>query len=706
MPNVVTSTCAFGLLYLCVKLQRTDLESGVIASASFPISLLPDERTENFVGHQDLLIDVHRYFKIEEISKDDLKIYSLCGISGVGKTKIAVQYAKSHSSEFDAILWIGSESVGSIQQGFTKAALALGLPGVKVGGDPDHHLTLVHQWLRETDKSWLLIFDNMEKFSHIQRFLPFGCKGSVIITTRYIEQAKPCRRKLSTVEPLSFSDSKVLFMRLLHGIPNAADSEERSTHFDSSMLADEVTAMNYLLTQMGGLVLGIQQIVALIRYQELVDDITKFAEKYRRRPHNIHAKSSGIAGHTLATLWEMSFAAVRQNRSAFILLGIISCLQPDEIPKALFLPDDLARVQGDLSFCADEDDLDDAIDFLRDLALIERRRDKISIHRLVQTAFLFQNGLSQAERQQIFESVSTLVDHAFPAQREGRQMYDQWTGCRTSIAILYVCPQRAGHAVNAPHTFQHLMPACVWHLYECGSERDAPEMVEIAISSSSDKQNLLYAQLLNSAMINYFKLNDISNARRVLEESRAIREKLMDPQNEELAATYANFGSIELAEGNLNAALEYYQRAQKIRVNRVGAEAMQGLDHMCIGRVLFAKGDFEGAVREYRLCEKIYSQFGPDHYLQVRDAFNKGLRVAKLRGDDGSGEIARIIRKQAVILEKRPDSEELHMMAHMRDAEHLRGEAEAILRRLRPNQELDDEDEDKLFDSLVNPFNR
>ncbi|KAI1121042.1 hypothetical protein F5Y10DRAFT_288967 [Nemania abortiva] len=754
------------------QLQRTDLESGVVASASFPISLLPDTRTEHFVGHKDLLVAMHQYFQNKDNEKQELKIYSLCGIGGVGKTEIAMKFSKEFLNEFDAIFWIGAESVDSLQRSFTKVALALGLPNVKVNGDPDHHLTLVHQWLRGTDKSWLLIFDNVEEFGHIERFLPFGCRGSVIITTRYAEQAKPCRRKLSTVEPLSLPDSETLFLKLLYGLPNATDDEQRITQITSEMPAKEKQAIHYLLTQMDGLALGIQQIAALIRYQELVGDIPKFVEKYRRRPQSIHAKPSGIAGHTLATLWEMSFTAVRSNRNSFILLGLISCLQPDEIPKALFLPDDISRVQGELSFCADEDDLDDAIDLLKGLALIERRKDKPSIHRLLQVAFLFQTGLSQGERQQIFDFVSTLVDHAFPAQEKDRQMYDQWTKCRMyiqharSITTLHSGLRRAGYPMAAPKTFQHLIPACVWHLYECGSEREALEMVEIAISSSSDNENLLHAQLLNTAMINYFKLNDIENARRVLEESRIIREKLMDPQNEELAATYANFGSIELAEGNLDAALEYYQRAQKIRMGLVGAESMQGLDHMCIGRVLFAKGDFEGAVREYKICEQIYSQFGPDHYLQVRinfawggmelargeysasrallkralhillkqtpndmkaaatyfklgcietelknyreamDIFNKGLKIAKLHGEDGLGEIARIIRKQAMVLERCPDSEDLLSLANMQDAEHLRGEAEAILRRLRPSGGLDDEDEDRLFDSLVNPFNR
>jgi hypothetical protein len=53
-----------------------------------------------------------------------------------------------------------------------------------------------------------------------------------------------------------------------------------------------------------------------------------------------------------------------------------------------------------------------------------------------------------------------------------------------------------------------------------------------------------------------------------------------------------------------------------------------------------------------------------------------------------------------------PESPEVLVLADMQDSEHLRGEAEAILRKLRQCKGLDDDDEDRLFDSLVNPFNR
>jgi hypothetical protein len=148
-------------------------------------------------------------------------------------------------------------------------------------------------------------------------------------------------------------------MKLLQQQPDGESNLETSllpTQPTADLPVEEKNAIQYLLTQMDGLVLGIQQIVALIRYQDLAGNIAKFAEKYRKRPQNIHKQSNGIAGHTLATLWELSFASMRANENAWVVLGILCCLQPDEIPKTLFLTDDPLIQKGKLSFCTDEDE--------------------------------------------------------------------------------------------------------------------------------------------------------------------------------------------------------------------------------------------------------------------------------------------------------------------------------------------------------------
>jgi hypothetical protein len=74
------------------------------------------------------------------------------------------------------------------------------------------------------------------------------------------------------------------------------------------------------------------------------------------------------------------------------------------------------------------------------------------------------------ERQEIFNFASILIDHAFPTQVRGRQMYDQWETCQMyiqhaqSIASLFAWLERAGHGVLAPEAFAHLMSNCAWYV--------------------------------------------------------------------------------------------------------------------------------------------------------------------------------------------------------------------------------------------------
>ncbi|KAK3331560.1 P-loop containing nucleoside triphosphate hydrolase protein [Apodospora peruviana] len=582
-----------------------------------PVVLLRHSvNTHQFVGRQDKLSDIAEYFDREEFHRDELPIYSICGIGGVGKTELALQYAKLHAHKYQAMLWAGAESIESLRQDFTKISMALGLAGARIDRDPDHNLALVHQWFRCTDKSWLLVLDNVEKYKDVQPYIPFDCRGSVIITTRYTAQAQLCRRKLTVLAPLSDSEAADLFIGLL-GRPDddyrsPTDVSHPSQTVDA-LPAAERSAVHYLLQEMGGLVLGIHQIVALIRFQDLRDNIAKFAERYRRQPHRLLSRSEGIEGHTLATLWEVAFTSIREKKNAWVVLGILSFLQPDEIPTAILSPGDNSILTGELLF---------SVDVLKAIGLVERKKDKLSLHRLVQTAFLF--SLTPDEQQRLFDYASTLVEHAFPKMKNGGQMYGDWKACSDnyqhvrSLALLYSRLKAAKCPLVASEAFSSLMMSCAWHLFERGTQREALEIVDIAIDACLDKQGLVYAHLLNSAMMSYFKLNDMANARRVLDESRAIREKLLHCDDQELASTYGNLGTLALGEGKLDEGYGYLQRTLDIRLRHPEMGAMQGVAYVSMGRILFLKGEYDAAAEKYELCERLFLENGgPDGFLMV-----------------------------------------------------------------------------------------
>ena len=85
--------------------------------------------------------------------------------------------------------------------------------------------------------------------------------------------------------------------------------------------------------------------------------------------------------------------------------------------------------------------VEDAIDALANYALIKREGDVISLHRLIQKAFLF--SLEDIERQRVFEATVKLVNSAFPKQINARPLLDRWPECQKYVQ----------HALTLAETF-------------------------------------------------------------------------------------------------------------------------------------------------------------------------------------------------------------------------------------------------------------
>jgi hypothetical protein len=101
--------------------------------ATFPIMMLPRSQNENFYGRQEELDRINQY--LDYRGNANLRTYTIYGRRGVGKTDIALQYAYTNPSGFDAILWVQCETTLSLRQSFTDMAVALNLPGADRNGE-------------------------------------------------------------------------------------------------------------------------------------------------------------------------------------------------------------------------------------------------------------------------------------------------------------------------------------------------------------------------------------------------------------------------------------------------------------------------------------------------------------------------------------------------------------------------------------------
>lgn len=119
----------------------------------------------------------------------DRKVLVLGGMGGIGKTQLAIAYAKRYRQHYLSTFWINASSMTTIQSSFRIIARRIGATGSKkdVDVDDDQILTNVLNWLSELDNShWLLIFDNYDEPDRfaISNYFAYEFHGSIIITSR------------------------------------------------------------------------------------------------------------------------------------------------------------------------------------------------------------------------------------------------------------------------------------------------------------------------------------------------------------------------------------------------------------------------------------------------------------------------------------------------------------------------------------------
>ena len=121
------------------------------------------------------------------------KVLILGGMGGIGKTQLAITYAKRHSHSHSSIFWLNANTEATLNNSLRDLANRILPPETVSNLGSDQVRVHVSNWLSELDNTrWLLIFDNYDDPDqyNITKYYPSVAHGSIIITTRTPEDLR------------------------------------------------------------------------------------------------------------------------------------------------------------------------------------------------------------------------------------------------------------------------------------------------------------------------------------------------------------------------------------------------------------------------------------------------------------------------------------------------------------------------------------
>ncbi|RYP82883.1 hypothetical protein DL770_005490 [Monosporascus sp. CRB-9-2] len=246
------------------------------------------------------------------------RIFILYGLGGIGKTQLAIHFARRYKDTFSSVFWLDGRSEDRLRQSIARCASRI--PDGQIAkrsrrqvlgsDDLDTVVADVLAWLASPGNTdWLLVFDNVDQDHEqggmtgaydVRRYLP-GDQGSVLITSRLSRLAQ-------------LGDSKQL---------RKVDKDVAKAIFQTWYGGQLDTGSEELLSLLDGLPLALAQAASYLRetglecstyidlYQNQWDDLIKFAD-ISGSPLLDYERSIG-------TTWTISFKAIEAKRSYHLI---------------------------------------------------------------------------------------------------------------------------------------------------------------------------------------------------------------------------------------------------------------------------------------------------------------------------------------------------------------------------------------------------
>ncbi|MFE3633809.1 FxSxx-COOH system tetratricopeptide repeat protein [Streptomyces sp. NPDC059168] len=287
-------------------------------------------RNPRFTGRDDLLTGLH-----QQLADADrgAAVCTLLGMSGIGKTQLAAEYAHRFSTDYDVVWWVNSDDRNIQRDRLGELAVELGL---RVGNEPGERIRAVREALRRGEPygRWLLIFDGWDDTDGVDTLLPQGA-GHVLVTSRNRGWGE--HTDILEIPAFLRAESTAYLLR-------------RAPHI-SAVEADEVAA------EFGDVALPLVQAASWLGESRMeVPEYLRMVRERRLSTVDEPATGEGFPRSSM-TSWSILLNRLRGAQPQTIdILGLCTSFAPGRIPLGLIrayphadLPEQLRWMSSDLT---------------------------------------------------------------------------------------------------------------------------------------------------------------------------------------------------------------------------------------------------------------------------------------------------------------------------------------------------------------------
>lgn len=149
----------------------------------------PVIKPDDFVGRIAEIEAIDNILQSDDACAEPKRVV-LGGIGGVGKTQLAIAYARRHKQTYASVIWLNATSKSTLSASIRSISSAIVVAEDLEKLNDEQVLARFRGWLSHPENTtWLLIFDNYDDpdLYDLDDFCPSIGRGSIIITTRLPE---------------------------------------------------------------------------------------------------------------------------------------------------------------------------------------------------------------------------------------------------------------------------------------------------------------------------------------------------------------------------------------------------------------------------------------------------------------------------------------------------------------------------------------